>query len=177
MLRTVCTSCGRRLKISDDLLAGQIVHCPRCGSMVQVPTVDDNPREDESSDQPDQPGLRLDRGEIVDSQQITADAGNEHPQPRLGEHSASHPQEDSPATSGAAEAQSANRRRSVFTPPPTNPTEIQDATSPATAASAEPTPAPIGTGFESDAARQRRNLMTLIFGGGLIALVAGVSVG
>jgi len=36
LLRIRCPTCNARLKVRDARLLGQIVHCPKCGSMMQV---------------------------------------------------------------------------------------------------------------------------------------------
>jgi predicted RNA-binding Zn-ribbon protein involved in translation (DUF1610 family) len=39
-MKTSCSSCGKRLQVSDDLV-GQRVQCPACGVPVTVPVIDD----------------------------------------------------------------------------------------------------------------------------------------
>ena len=78
MLRTQCTSCDRRLKISDDSLAGENRQLSRLAGewfrFLREPMKSPDTLPIEPT--PPQRPLRLDRGESVDSEQITKDASD-----------------------------------------------------------------------------------------------------
>jgi len=67
-----CTTCQKNLRVSNEALVGQILNCPACGSMVQIPDQQPEPRwEENGSDQtavqpPPVPGSTEDKDTIDD---------------------------------------------------------------------------------------------------------------
>ena len=67
-----CTTCQKNLRVSNEALVGQILNCPSCGSMVQIPDQQPEPRwEENGSDQtavqpPPVPGSTEDKDTIDD---------------------------------------------------------------------------------------------------------------
>ena len=43
-----CTTCHKNLRVSNEALLGQILNCPACGSMVQIPDQEPEPRWEEN---------------------------------------------------------------------------------------------------------------------------------
>ncbi len=68
---TTCLTCGRRLRIRSPELLGQIVACPKCSGMVQIPQTPPSPADDPAGEAPQ---IAVGPAGAVDSQAITQDS-------------------------------------------------------------------------------------------------------
>ena len=132
----LCTTCQARLRVRDESAVGQILACPKCGSMVMVhaPDPSDEPAE-AAAKSPAQPN--------------SVDTGTEEDKPSPG---------SKPSTGKTANTKSAPRR-----PTPTKEAARQSLTAKPPAAEVEPNKTPISDTPPEDSSGSNRPARTFKF--------------